>query len=187
MTIYRKVVHMKNNKQKLFEIMCRLDKTFKPKLNEENETSDEKDDNENISSKEISEIKGFHTNIEEETVNNDSFRKVLYTASNLQLVLMSLKPGEEIGEEVHEDIDQFFRIDGGNGICIINGNEYELTNGSAIIVPKGSKHNIINNGNEPLKLYTIYSPPNHKDGVEFKTKEEASQSEEKFDGETTEK
>ena len=176
----------RSNKQKIFEIMCRLDKTFKPKLNEEVETSDEKDGNKNISSEEKSEKKGYHINIEQETVNNNSFRKVLYTATNIQLVLMSLKPGEEIGEEVHQDIDQFFRIDSGNGKCIINGNEYELTNGSAIIVPKGSKHNIINNGNEPLKLYTIYSPPNHKDGVEFKTKEEASQSEEKFDGNTTE-
>jgi mannose-6-phosphate isomerase-like protein (cupin superfamily) len=161
----------KNNKQKLFEVIARLDKTFKPKLNESNDKSNKK---------------GFHTNIEEDTINNNNFRKVLYTGQNLQLVLMALKPGEEIGEETHPNIDQFFRIDAGNGKCIINDNEYNLKNGDCIIVPAGSKHNIINNGKKELKLYTIYSPPHHKDGIIFKTKDEAENSKEKFNGKTTE-
>jgi mannose-6-phosphate isomerase-like protein (cupin superfamily) len=161
----------KNNKQKLFEVIARLDKTFKPKLNEDNNKSNKK---------------GFHINLEEDTINNNNYRKILYTEKNLQLVLMSLKPGEEIGVETHSNIDQFFRIDAGNGKCIINDNEYNLKNGDCIIVPAGSKHNIINNGKKELKLYTIYSPPHHKDGIIFKTKDEAENSKEKFDGKTTE-
>ena len=134
----------------------------------------------------ISNKKGFKTNIEDETLENDSFRKVLYTAKNMQLVLMTLKPGEDIGEEVHNNIDQFFRIEAGNGKSIINNNEYELSDGDIIIVPQGSKHNIINTGNVALQMYTIYTPPNHQDGIEFASKEEAEKSKEKFSGKTTE-
>jgi mannose-6-phosphate isomerase-like protein (cupin superfamily) len=131
--------------------------------------------------------KGFHSNIEKDTVENDDFRKVLYTGKNLQLVLMILKPEEEIGEETHDTIDQFFRFEEGTGKCIINGNEYDLEPGDVIIIPAGAKHNIINTSDsESLKMYTIYTPPNHKDGVAFETKEEAESSKEKFDGKTTE-
>ena len=132
-------------------------------------------------------MKGFKNNIEKETLENNNFRKVLYTAKYSQLVLMSLKPKEEIGMETHEKNDQFFRFESGQGKCIIDGNEYEVTNGDAIIVPAGAKHNVINiSDKESLKLYTIYSPPNHKDGIIRKTKEEAETIEEKFDGTTTE-
>lgn len=130
--------------------------------------------------------KGFHNNIEEATLENEDFRRVLYTSGNLQLVLMTLQPGEDIGEEVHADIDQFFRFEEGEGTVIINDEEYDVEDGSGIIVPAGSKHNIINTGEGTLKLYTLYSPPNHQDGISFKTKEEAEESSEKFDGETTE-
>jgi len=129
---------------------------------------------------------GFHTNIEQDTLDNDSFRKVLYTGKHIQLVLMTLKPGEEIGTETHETIDQFFRIESGKGKSIINGNEYNLSDGDVIIVPAGAEHNIINTGNTALQMYTLYSPPNHQDGIEFATKEEASKSKEKFNGVTTE-
>jgi mannose-6-phosphate isomerase-like protein (cupin superfamily) len=131
--------------------------------------------------------KGFHSNIEKDTLQNDDFRKVLYTGEHLQLVLMILKPGEEIGEETHETIDQFFRFEEGKGKCIINGNSYNVTNGDVIIIPFGSKHNIINvDKKASLKMYTIYTPPNHKDGVTFETKEAAEKSKEEFDGVTTE-
>jgi mannose-6-phosphate isomerase-like protein (cupin superfamily) len=133
-----------------------------------------------------SNAKGFHTNIEEDTLDNDKFRKVLYTGKHTQLVLMTLKPGEEIGKEVHETIDQFFRFEAGTGKAIINGNEYNLSDGDAIIIPAGSQHNIINTGNVALQMYTLYSPPNHQDKIEFATKEEAEKSKEKFDGFTTE-
>jgi mannose-6-phosphate isomerase-like protein (cupin superfamily) len=133
-----------------------------------------------------SDKKGFHTNIEKDTIDNNNFRKVLYTGEHLQLVLMSLKVGEEIGMEVHPKIDQFFRIDAGTGKAIINGNEYNLKNGDCIIVPSGSKHNIINTGKEPLQLYTLYAAPDHKDDEVFKTKKEAEENEKEFDGETTE-
>lgn len=107
----------------------------------------------------------FHLeNIEKETISNENFRKVINTSDNLQLVLMSLKPGEDIGMEVHDNVDQFFRIEKGQGKAIVgkeNSKEYLLTDGSVIIVPKGTFHNIINTGNESLKLYSIYSPPNH--------------------------
>jgi mannose-6-phosphate isomerase-like protein (cupin superfamily) len=132
-------------------------------------------------------MKGFKNNIEKETLENNNFRKVLYTAKYSQLVLMSLKPKEEIGIETHEKNDQFFRFESGQGKCIIDGNEYKVTNGDAIIVPAGAKHNIINiSDTEALKLYTIYSPPNHKDGIIRQTKKEAETIEEKFDGTTTE-
>ena len=132
-------------------------------------------------------MKGFTTNIEKVTLENNSFRKVLYTAKYSQLVLMSLQPKEEIGMETHEKNDQFFRFESGHGKCIIDGNEYEVTAGDAVIVPAGAKHNVINTSDTgALKLYTIYSPPNHKDGVIHQTKKEAETDEEKFDGTTTE-
>jgi len=132
-------------------------------------------------------MKGFNTNIEKDTLANDNFRKVLYTAKHSQLVLMSLKPGEEIGMEVHNDNDQFFRFEQGQGKVIIDGNEYEVSDGSAIVVPSGAEHNVINvSDNEDLKLYTIYSPAHHKDGIVRATKEEAEANEADFDGQTTE-
>ena len=132
-------------------------------------------------------MKGFNANIEKETLENGNFRKVLYTAKHSQLVLMCLKPKEEIGMEVHTDNDQFFRFEKGKGKCIIDGNEYDVTDGSAIIVPAGAQHNIINiSDSEELKLYTIYSPAHHKDKIIHVTKEEAEADNEKFDGETTE-
>jgi len=132
-------------------------------------------------------VKGFVQNIEKATISNDNFRKVLYTGKHSQLVLMSLKPGEEIGMEVHEANDQFFRFEKGQGKCIIDGNEYDITDGSAVIVPAGAQHNIINiSDSEELKLYTIYSPAHHKDGIVRKTKAEAEAQEAEFDGQTTE-
>jgi mannose-6-phosphate isomerase-like protein (cupin superfamily) len=132
-------------------------------------------------------MKGFYTNIEKETLENENYRKVLYTAKHSQIVLMSLKPGEEIGMEVHSENDQFFRIEKGHGKCIIDGNEYELEDGVAILVPAGEEHNIINTSEtEELKLYTIYCPPHHKDGVIRKTKQEADIDAPEFDGVTTE-
>ena len=127
---------------------------------------------------------GIVLDIETETVDNNNFRKVLYTGEHSQLVLMSVDT--DIGEEVHETIDQFFRIDAGEGIVVISGVEHDIKNGSAFIIPAGTKHNIINKGKAPLKLYSIYSPPNHKDGTIHKTKEDASKSKEKFDGESSE-
>mgnify|MGYP001586030373 FL=1 len=132
-------------------------------------------------------MKGFNANIEKETLENNNFRKVLYTGKHSQLVLMSLRPNEEIGMEVHADNDQFFRFEKGQGKCIIDGNEYELHDGSAIVVPAGAQHNIINtSGEEDLKLYTIYSPAHHKDGIVRATKEEAEKDGPEFDGKTTE-
>jgi len=132
-------------------------------------------------------MKGFNANIEKETLENANFRKVLYTGKHSQLVLMSLRPNEEIGMEVHTDNDQFFRFEKGQGKCVIDGNEYELKDGSAIIVPAGAQHNIINvSSAEDLKLYTIYSPAHHKDGVGRATKEEAEADSPEFDGITTE-
>jgi mannose-6-phosphate isomerase-like protein (cupin superfamily) len=132
-------------------------------------------------------MKGFNANIEEETLTNINFRKVLYTGKHSQLVLMSLKPNEEIGMEVHPDNDQFFRFEKGEGKCIIDGNEYELHDGSVIIVPSGAQHNIINtSGTQDLKLYTIYSPAHHQDGVIRLTKAEAEVNGPEFDGKTTE-
>ena len=132
-------------------------------------------------------MKGFNANIEKDTIENTNFRKVLYTGKHSQLVLMSLKPNEDIGMEVHPDNDQFFRIEKGEGKCIIDGNEYVISDGSAIVVPAGAEHNVINTSSvEDLKLYTIYSPAHHKDGIVRATKEEAEKNEEEFDGVTTE-
>lgn len=132
-------------------------------------------------------MKGFNANIEKETLANNNFRKVLYTGKHSQLVLMSLKPKEEIGSEVHPDNDQFFRFEKGHGKCVIDGNEYELTDGSVIVVPSGAEHNIINTSDtDDLKLYTIYSPAHHKDGVVRLTKAEAEADGPEFDGKTTE-
>jgi mannose-6-phosphate isomerase-like protein (cupin superfamily) len=132
-------------------------------------------------------MKGYFTNIEKDTLENENFRKVLYTSKHSQLVLMSLKPKEEIGMEVHPDNDQFFRFEKGIGKVIIDGNEYNVSDGSAIVVPAGAEHNVINmSETEELKLYTIYSPPHHKDGILRQTKEEAEANEAPFDGITTE-
>ncbi|AAM06998.1 TPA: cupin domain-containing protein [Methanosarcina acetivorans] len=132
-------------------------------------------------------MKGFSINIEEATLENNNFRKVLYTSKHSQLVLMSLRPMEEIGMEVHEENDQFFRFEAGQGKCIIDGNEYVVSDGFAIVVPAGSQHNVINtSATEELKLYTIYSPAHHKDGIVRATKEEAEANEAEFDGVTTE-
>lgn len=132
-------------------------------------------------------MKGFCQNIEESTLENDNFRQVLYTGQHSQLVLMTLQPSEEIGMEVHPDNDQFFRFEEGTGRVIIDGNEYEVSDGFAVVVPAGAEHNVINISNtHRLKLYTIYSPAHHKDGIVRKTKEEAEANEAEFDGETTE-
>jgi len=132
-------------------------------------------------------MKGFNANIEKDTLENGNFRKVLYTGKHSQLVLMSLKPNEEIGMEVHPDNDQFFRFEKGQGKCLIDGNEYDVTDGSAIVVPAGAQHNVINiSETDELKLYTIYSPAHHKDGIVRATKEEAEANEAEFDGISTE-
>lgn len=132
-------------------------------------------------------MKGFHTNIEQDTLANENFRKVLYTSKHSQLVLMSVAVGSEIGMEVHKDNDQFFRFESGKGKAIIDGNEYELSDGVAVVVPAGAEHNIVNTSEtEPLKLYTIYSPAHHKDGTIRLTREEAIASEPEFDGVTSE-
>ena len=131
-------------------------------------------------------MKGFVTNIEQETKNNDFFRKVIFTAKNSQLVLMTLKPQEEIGEEVHNNLDQFFRFEEGEGKVVLEGEEFEIKDGFAVVVPAGTKHNVINTSAEsPLRLYTIYSPPNHQDKTIHKTKEGAEASDEHFDGQTS--
>ena len=133
-------------------------------------------------------MKGWSDNIEKLSVDNDNFRKVLYTGKNSQLVVMSLNPSEDIGEEVHEENDQFFRVEEGTGKVVIDGNEYNLEAGSAIVVPMGAKHNVINTSEtEPMKLYTVYSPPHHKDGIVHATKADAvADTTEHFDGQTTE-
>ena len=117
---------------------------------------------------------GYIDNIEEKTINNDYFREVVFTGRHCQLVVMCLKPGEEIGSEVHKNVDQFFRIEKGKGKVVINGKEKQVINGVGIVVPAGSEHNLINiSTSNDLKLYTIYSPPQHKDGIVHKTKEDA--------------
>jgi mannose-6-phosphate isomerase-like protein (cupin superfamily) len=131
-------------------------------------------------------MKGFSGNIEKETVKNEDFRNVTYTGKHLQLVLMSLKVGEEIGLETHEHNDQFFRFESGTGKCIIDENEYAVMEGDAIVVPAGAKHNVINTGTTLFKMYTIYGPPNHQDGTIRKTKRDAENNTEEFDGKTTE-
>lgn len=130
--------------------------------------------------------KGYKDNIEELTTSNENFRKVLYTGAHCQLVLMSLLPGEDIGMEVHEENDQFFRFESGKGKVVINETEYEVEDGDAIIVPAGAQHNIISVGETSLKLYTIYSPAHHKDGIIRTTKQEAMENEADFDGIITE-
>ena len=132
-------------------------------------------------------MKGYVKNIEELSLQNENFRQVLYTAKSSQLVVMSLKPGEDIGEEVHQ-LDQFLRIESGVGKAVLGGEEYEVGDGSAVLVPAGMSHNIINTSSDkPLKLYTLYSPPNHEDGKIHKTKADALLDEaEHFDGRTTE-
>lgn len=131
-------------------------------------------------------MKGFVGNIEKITLANQDFRKVLYTATHSQLVVMSIAPNEEIGEEVHQ-LDQFIRCEAGKGKAILNGVEHIISNGFAIVIPAGAKHNLINVSNVPLKLYTVYSPPNHRDGTVHKTKADAMADEEEFDGHTSER
>lgn len=132
-------------------------------------------------------MKGFKIAIERETAHNHYFRKVLYTSKYSQLVLMCLPPKQEIGMEIHSENDQFFRFEKGFGKCVIDGNEYEIKSGDAVIIPAGAQHNIINtDSRSELKMYTIYSPPHHKDGIIRLTKKDAEQNEMNFDGTTTE-
>lgn len=128
-------------------------------------------------------MKGFVTNIEKDTLENKDYRRVLYTAKNSQLVLMCIKPGDEIGEETHH-LDQFIRFEQGTGKAVLDDVEHEMAADFAVVIPAGTKHNILNTGDVDLKLYSIYSPPEHKDGTVHKTK--ADQVEEHFDGATTE-
>ncbi len=130
-------------------------------------------------------MKGFVQDIDEITVKNEDFRRVLYTAKNCQLVVMALKPSEEIGMEVHH-LDQFFRVEEGTGEAILNGVRTAISAGFAVLVPAGANHNIINTGNVTLKLYTLYAPPNHRDRVVHHTRAEAEADDEHFDGKTTE-
>jgi len=130
-------------------------------------------------------MKGYVANIEKETKDNDNFRKVLYTATKSQLVVMSLKPGEEIGMEVH-DLDQFIRVEEGTGKAVLDGVEHDLADDWAVVIPAGTNHNVINTGEGAMKLYTIYSPPEHRMDVVHATKPEAESDDEHFDGRTTE-
>ena len=130
-------------------------------------------------------MKGFVENIEAIATGNKAFRRVLYTAHHCQLVVMALKPQEEIGAEVHK-LDQFFRVEEGAGEAVLDGVTTAITAGFAVVVPAGARHNIINTGSSPLKLYTLYSPPNHRDGVVHLTRSDALADSEKFDGKTTE-
>ena len=130
--------------------------------------------------------KGFSVELERETRSNSDFRRVLYTGKHSQLVLMCLKPGEEIGAEVHETIDQFFRFEQGEGLVVIDGNKYPVKDGSGAIVPSGARHNVINTGKTDLKLYTIYSPPEHIDKTVRSTKQDAIARPEEYDGKPTE-
>lgn len=133
-------------------------------------------------------MKGFKTNIERDTIKNKNFRKVIYTSKHSQLVLMSIKPKGEIGLETHPENDQFLRFEGGTGRVIIDDSKYTVKDGDAVVIPAGAKHNVVNtSATEELKIYTIYSPPHHKDGIVRKTKEEADANDEEFDGKTTEK
>ncbi len=132
-------------------------------------------------------MKGFCQDIEQATIQNTHFREVLYTGKHSQLVLMALPPNEEIGLEVHAENDQFFRFESGQGKVVIDGNEYAVKDGAAVIVPAGAQHNVVNtSATEPLKLYTLYSPAHHKDGIVRITKTEAESNEADFDGQTTE-
>lgn len=132
-------------------------------------------------------MKGFKNNIEKLTIENNDFRHVLYTGRHSQLVLMTLQPLEDIGMEVHPDNDQFFRFESGKGKVIIDGNEYEVTDGDAVVIPAGAEHNVINtSSDESLKMYTLYAPAHHKDGVVRATKAEAEADSPEFEGVTTE-
>lgn len=132
-------------------------------------------------------MKGLSINIEQDTLANSDFRRVLYTGRHSQLVLMSLQPKEEIGLETHPENDQFLRFEGGSGVVIVNDNRYEVVDGDAVIVPAGASHNVINlSESEALKIYTIYSPPHHKDGTVHKTKKDGETDDQEFDGTTTE-
>ena len=131
-------------------------------------------------------MKGYVDDIEKVTLDNTDFRRVLYTGHNLQLVAMSINPGEEIGAEVHDDRDQFFRVEQGKGEVLIDGKRHAVKADDAIIVPAGARHNVVNNGEQPLRLYTLYAPPEHKDGTVHVTKAQADAQEEHFDGKTTE-
>ena len=130
-------------------------------------------------------MKGFIQNIEDIAIKNEEFRQVLYTGGHIQLVVMSLKPKEEIGMELHE-LDQFFRVEQGTGEALLEGVRTGISAGFAVLIPAGTNHNIINTGNVPLKLYTLYAPPNHRDGVVHHTRAEAEKDNEHFDGKTTE-
>lgn len=130
-------------------------------------------------------MKGYVQDIERIAVKNEEFRRVLYTAKNCQLVVMALKPGEEIGAEVHQ-LDQFFRVEEGAGEAVLDGARTAISAGFAVLVPAGTNHNIINTGSVPLKLYTLYAPPNHRDGVAHHTRADAEKDTEHFDGKTTE-
>ena len=131
-------------------------------------------------------MKGYCDNIEKRTVENEDFRRVLYTGHNLQLVLMTLKPGEEIGEEVHEDRDQFFRFEKGSGVVLIDGVENSVEEDFGVIVPAGARHNVRNTGSEALRLYTIYAPPEHLDGSSRRPRQRPRPPDEEWDGKTTE-
>jgi len=131
-------------------------------------------------------MKGFIGDIEDRTEQNRDFRRVLYTGPHMQLVLMSLEPGEEIGEETHETTDQFFRVEEGKGTAVIDGRETPIKSDSAVVVPAGARHNIKNTGNKPLRLYTLYAPPEHAEGTVQRTKADAERAMEHFTGKTTE-
>jgi len=130
-------------------------------------------------------MKGFVGSIEKAAITNKTFRTVLYTAKNCQLVVMSLKPGEDIGAEVHQ-LDQLLRVEENEGKAVLDSVEHKIKPGFAILVPAGARHNIINGPSGPMKLYTLYAPPNHRDGVVHTTKVDAEADEEHFDGKTTE-
>ena len=130
-------------------------------------------------------MKGFVQDIEGLAIQNDEFRKVLYTAKSCQLVLMALKPKEEIGAEVHQ-LDQFFRVEEGSGEAVLDGVRTPIRAGFAVLVPAGAKHNIVNTGTERLKLSTLYAPPNHRDGIVHHTRADAEADDEHFDGKTSE-
>ena len=146
--------------------------------------SEEQDDD---FSDEVSEKRTDHfiTDIEEDTLENDNFRQVVFTSKNLQVVLMSIPPEGDAGLETHEDVDQFIRVESGEGIATFNGKEFPITDGTALVVPQGTEHNIVNmSESEDLKLYTVYSPPNHQKDVVHATIEDAMEDDEHFDGET---
>jgi mannose-6-phosphate isomerase-like protein (cupin superfamily) len=131
-------------------------------------------------------MKGFIDDIEDRTEVNRDFRRVVYTGPHLQLVLMALQPGEEIGEEIHDSTDQFFRVEEGTGEVVIDGRTTQIESDMAMLIPAGARHNVVNTGHKPMKLYTLYAPPHHEDGTVHRTKTEAEQADEHFTGRTTE-